>query len=104
MFEEGGVIYAYLIYGMHWLLNIVTGPKNHPEAVLIRGVENCIGPGRVGKLIGLDRTFYGENLETSSRIWIEKGDITGKIISSPRIGVDYAGEIWKNKLWRFESK
>ena len=104
MFDEGGVIYAYLIYGMHWLLNIVTGPKDHPEAVLIRGVENCIGPGRVGKLLGLDRTFYGENLETSSRIWIEKGDPTGKIIISPRIGVDYAGEIWKNKLWRFELK
>src|SRR5690606_14390662 len=53
MFAEGGVVYAYLIYGMHWLLNIVTGPADNPEAVLIRGVEGVIGPRseerRVGK-------------------------------------------------------
>ncbi len=102
MFAEGGVVYAYLIYGMHWLLNLVTGPKDHPEAVLIRGVENCIGPGRVGKLIGLDRSFYGENLEFSERIWVEDGIREGKIIASSRIGIDYAGEPWKNKPWRFE--
>lgn len=102
MFSEGGVVYAYLIYGIHWLLNIVTGPGDHPEAVLIRGVKNCIGPGRVGKLIKLDRSFYGENLESSKRIWIEDQKTTGKILTSPRIGIDYAGEIWRNKLWRFE--
>ena len=102
MFAEGGVIYAYLIYGMHWMLNIVTGPEEHPEAILIRGVEDCIGPGRVGKLIGLNRSFYGENLETSHRIWIEEGPSKGKIIASSRIGIDYAGEMWKNKQWRFE--
>lgn len=102
MFAEGGVIYAYLIYGIHWMLNIVTGPKDHPEAVLIRGVENCIGPGRVGKLIGLNRSFYGENLETSKRIWIEQGTSNREISTSSRIGIDYAGEIWKNKPWRFQ--
>lgn len=102
MFAEGGVVYAYLIYGIHWLLNLVTGPKDHPEAVLIRGVENCIGPGRVGKLIKLDRSFYGENLVLSERIWIEDQTSKGKILTSPRIGVDYAGDVWKNKPWRFE--
>ncbi|QAA80701.1 DNA-3-methyladenine glycosylase [Aequorivita sp. H23M31] len=104
MFAPGGVVYAYLIYGVHWMLNIVTGPKDHPEAVLIRGVENCIGPGRVGKLIGLDRSFYGENLEFSKRIWIEDAQSQGDIITSTRIGIDYAGEIWKNKPWRFTLK
>lgn len=102
MFAEGGVVYAYLIYGMHWMFNIVTGPKEHPEAVLIRGVENCNGPGRVGKLIGLDHSFYGENLEISERIWIENGTSEGKIKTSSRIGIDYAGDTWKNKPWRFE--
>ncbi len=104
MFAEGGVIYAYLIYGMHWLLNIVTGPKDHPEAVLIRGVDDIIGPGRVGKRIGLNRSFYGENLEFSKRIWIENGTRDGTVITSPRIGIDYAGEVWKNMPWRFELK
>src|SRR5690606_5452530 len=104
MFTEGGVVYAYLIYGMHWWLNIVTGPADNPEAVLIRGVEGVIGPGRVGKLIGLDRSFYAEDLEASERLWIEDGEKEGKIVTSPRIGIDYAGEIWKNKPWRFELK
>lgn len=102
MFAEGGLVYAYLIYGVHWMLNIVTGPIDHPEAVLIRGVQGCKGPGRVGKLIGLDRSFYGEDLETSKRLWIEDQPSNGKIVTSTRIGIDYAGEIWRNKLWRFE--
>lgn len=102
MFAEGGLVYVYLIYEIHWLLNLVTGPKDHPEAVLIRGVENCIGPGRVGKLVKLDRSFYGENLELSDRIWIEDQTTKGRIITSSRIGVDYAGDIWENKPWRLE--
>ncbi len=104
MFAEGGVMYVYLIYGIHWLLNIVTGPKDKPEAVLIRGVENCTGPGRVGKLLGLDKSFNGESITDSKRLWIEEGAALGNIITSPRVGIDYAGEIWKSKPWRFELK
>jgi len=36
MFNEAGLFYVYFVYGMHWLLNIVTGPKDYPAAVLIR--------------------------------------------------------------------
>src|SRR5690606_21518940 len=100
MFQNGGKIYVYLIYGMYWMLNFVTGKENHPQAVLIRGVENCIGPGRLGKLLKLDKSFYGENLNTSERLWVEDSTIDGEIITTPRIGVDYAGEMWKNKPWR----
>lgn len=102
MFAEGGVIYAYLIYGVHWLLNIVTGPKEHPQAVLIRGVENCIGPGRVGKLLKIDKSFNNESISNSDRIWIADGKAEGEIVTSPRVGIDYAGEVWKNKPWRFQ--
>lgn len=106
MFSEGGVVYAYLIYGVHWLLNIVTGPKDHSQAVLIRGIEACSGPGRVGKRLQIDRSFNGEDLSKSDRIWIEdneeEGRVDGEIRTSPRVGIDYAGDIWKNKPWRFE--
>lgn len=102
MFDEGGYVYAYLIYGVHWLLNIVTGPQDHPEAVLIRGIEACNGPGRVGKLLEIDRSFYGEDLAESQRLWIEESDLEGAISSGSRIGIDYAGEFWKNKPWRFK--
>jgi len=101
IFGEGGKVYVYLIYGMYWMLNFVTGKDDHPQAVLIRGIENCIGPGRVGKLLKLDKSFYGEDMETSNRIWLEDSAHDGEIITTPRIGVDYAGEIWKNKPWRF---
>ena len=104
MFREGGVVYVYLIYGMYWMLNIVTGKENDASAVLIRGVENISGPGRVGKALELDKSFNGENLFTSERIWIENAEIIEYYITSPRIGIIYAGEPWISKHWRFYYK
>jgi DNA-3-methyladenine glycosylase len=101
MFHEGGGLYVYFVYGMYWMLNIVTGKENDPQAVLIRGLETCSGPGRVTKLIGIDRSYYGEDLTTSSRIWIEDSGIKPDYKTGPRIGINYAGEPWKSKLWRY---
>lgn len=101
MFRYGGLVYVYLIYGMHWMLNIVTGKENDAAAVLIRGVENISGPGRVGKALQLDKTFYGENLFTSQRIWIENSNRRVEFSTSPRVGINYAGEPWISKPWRF---
>ncbi len=101
MFNAGGLVYVYLIYGIYWMLNIVTGKVNEPTAVLIRGVENISGPGRVGKALQLDKSFYGENLMTSKRIWVENTNLPVKFITTPRIGIDYAGEPWISKQWRF---
>jgi len=101
MYGEGGHIYVYLIYGMYWMLNIVTGSVGHPQAVLIRGLDNIIGSGKVGRALKMDKSFYGEDLWVSARIWIEDAPEALKFIQAPRIGIDYAGEVWKNKLWRF---
>lgn len=101
MFGEGGNVYVYLIYGMYWMLNIVTGNKNDASAVLIRGIENISGPGRVGKALQLDKTFYGENLMNSPRIWIEDSGIKVNFSTTPRIGINYSGEPWISKPWRF---
>ena len=101
MFGEGGFVYVYLIYGRYWLLNIVTGKAGQPEAVLIRGLSTVSGPGRIGNLLELDKSFYGEDLATSERLWIEDTLMEGRVSAGPRIGVDYAGEIWKNMPWRF---
>lgn len=101
MFCEGGLVYVYLIYGMYWMLNIVTGVKGEASAVLIRGLEGISGPGRVGKALQLSKSFYGENLFTSERIWIEDTENQPDFISTPRIGIDYAGEPWVSKPWRF---
>jgi len=101
MFRQGGTVYVYLIYGMYWMINIVVGEENVPEAVLIRGVEGVKGPGREGRVLKLDRTFYGENLATSQRIWIEDGEPVAVIKTSKRVGVEYSGQEWSEKLWRF---
>jgi len=101
MYRNGGVIYIYLIYGMHWMFNIVCGEKDVPQAVLIRGLQEISGPGRLTKKLKIDSSFNGESLLSSERIWLENGSKPDKIFTSPRIGIAYAGEPWTSKNWRF---
>lgn len=101
MFAQGGTVYVYLIYGQYWLLNLVTGFEGDASAVLIRGVKGFPGPGRVGRELQLDRSFYGESLIHSPRIWVEDAEPVSEIKTSKRIGVEYSGEEWAGKLWRF---
>ena len=101
MYHNGGHIYVYLIYGMYWMLNFVTYLEDIPQAILIRGIEGFDGPGKLTKALQIDKSFYGENLVTSERLWIEDEDKKINYKTTPRIGIDYAGEIWKNKPWRY---
>jgi len=101
MFGNGGHLYVYLIYGMYWMLNIVTGTEGEPQAALIRGIVNIYGPGKLTKILGVDRSFYGEDLVTSERIWLEDTGVIPHFKSGPRIGIDYAGDYWKSVPWRY---
>jgi DNA-3-methyladenine glycosylase len=102
MYEEGGLLYVYLIYGMHWMMNIVTGEKDNPQAILIRGLKEIKGPGRITKSIQIDGTFNREDLVESEFIWLERGPQKDKkLIKKPRIGIDYAGEYYRNIHWRY---
>lgn len=104
---EGGRIYIYLVYGMHWQLNIITAKKGKPECVLIRALEHpkATGPGKLCEWLKLDKSFYGEDLTKSKRIWLENGEKIKKsqIVAAKRIGIDYAGS-WAKKPWRFYIK
>ena len=104
MFGRGGAIYMYLIYGMHWMFNIVTGEAGHPEALLIRGIGNIVGPGRVTGNLAMGRDFYGEDMTLSDRIWLEDAPAAGNIHTGPRVGIHYAGEPWVSIPWRFMLK
>ena len=119
MFGAAGHAYVYLIYGFHHMLNIVTERVDHPAAVLIRAVEPlagvelmqarrgtrerrnlCSGPGKLCKAFAVDRTLNGDDL-CGSVIYIEdRGEKIARVVTTPRIGVDYAGA-WKRKPWRF---
>jgi DNA-3-methyladenine glycosylase len=101
MYLEGGKVYVYFVYGMYWMLNIVAGPEGEPQAVLIRGTDQHKGPGILTRETGINGSFYGEDLTISSRIWVEENNATPRIKTSKRIGIDYSGEEWKNKIWRF---
>ena len=102
MYEAGGIAYIYLCYGMHNLLNVVTGKKDYPEAVLIRGIEDHIGPGRVTKFLQIDRTLNREPLTASTRLWIEDDDTPSpRFKATPRIGITYASKRDQNRKWRF---
>lgn len=101
MYHTGGRLYVYLVYGMYWMLNIVTGKAGDPQAVLIRGLEGCPGPGRLTRLLGIDKSFNGEDLTNSQRIWVEDSGIDPVYTAGERIGIDYAGDFWKSRLWRY---
>jgi DNA-3-methyladenine glycosylase len=101
MYHPGGCLYMYLIYGMYWMLNVVTGPEDFPQAVLIRGVKGIRGPGRLTRELELDGSFNGENIFSSDRIYIKEGILSEEILSGPRIGVEYAGDYWGKLPWRF---
>ena len=101
MYEEGGIAYVYLCYGIHEMLNVVTGPEGHPEAVLIRGAEGAPGPGRLTRLLGIGRSLNGASFLNSGRIWLEDDGFRPEYDASPRIGIGYASEEDRNRLWRF---
>jgi DNA-3-methyladenine glycosylase len=123
MFGPAGTWYVYLCYGMHEMANLVTGPKDWPAAVLIRGVEGISGPGRVTRRLGIGRGLNGTRAEpvcvsakdgenggseagagARPAAWIEKADEPvpeAEVVAGPRVGVDYAGPEWAAKPWRF---
>jgi len=124
MYEAGGITYVYLCYGIHHLLNVVSGAKNNPQAVLIRGIEPVegidvmlerrnmskvapritAGPGSVAKALGIDKNLNAKDL-LADEIWIEEGIKvhSENIVPSPRVGVGYA-EDHALLPWRFYIK
>ena len=101
MFGEAGNWYVYLVYGMHNMLNIVTGNKDYPAAILIRGVGEINGPGRLTKFLKISKKLNGKTSSLETILWFEdRGETVDKkkIKRTSRVGVDYAGPIWAKKI------
>lgn len=101
MFGPPGHLYVYLIYGIHYCVNIVTEEEGSPSAVLIRGLLlpdiYLNGPGKICKFLGISTKECGLNLLTHPDAYVAEGAKSTSIKATPRIGIKKATD----KLWRF---
>jgi DNA-3-methyladenine glycosylase len=127
MFGPAGHAYVYLVYGMHWLLNVVTEPEGSPCAVLIRAVEPTAneaamrairqstgkqlsnGPGKLTRALSIDKALYGHDMTQAGQLWISPASnddphyaalASRSIASGPRVGIDYAKPEHRDAPWR----
>ena len=127
MYGPAGRAYVYLVYGMHHCLNVVCGADGEAAAVLIRAVEPLAGietmrarrgvaagpdlrlgagPARTCQALDIDRALDGVDLLSDGRLWLaappgsSDAGAPSRIVSGPRIGVDYAGPGWVDRPWR----
>lgn len=119
-FGEGGYAYVYIIYGMYYCMNIVTGRSGAPESVLLRALEPvdgielmkerrgtdkiknlCSGPGKLCQAMGITKKQYGTDL-CGDVLYLEDAKPVpfGEILKTKRINVDYAEEA-KDFMWRY---
>jgi len=121
MFGNPGHAYVYFTYGMHYMLNLVTEEEENPCAVLIRaivpldGIEEMEtrrkikgasltnGPAKLCQALSIDKSLNGWDLTTGEELWVEdyKKIPESEIITTPRIGIDYAHQKHREALWRF---
>ena len=102
MYMEAGTIYIYLCYGVHWMLNIVTGEENQPEAVLIRACEGKMnGPGKLTKALKITGALNRGSI-LGDELWIEDDGFTCAVATDTRVGIGYASEEDQSRLWRFK--
>ncbi|WP_201589630.1 DNA-3-methyladenine glycosylase [Psychrobacter sp. Pi2-51] len=124
MYAQGGVFYVYLTYGVHHMLNLVSGGEESPESVLIRAgfltddsdrlmeeqllstnkqlthPTQLAGPGKLTKRLQIDRALNGKSISAESAVWLEDDGCQPPISLRPRIGIDYAGDA-KDWLLRY---
>jgi DNA-3-methyladenine glycosylase len=118
LFAAPGRGYVYLIYGMHWLLNVVTEPEGTGGAVLIRAVDPLEGqdairaargashravdltngPGKLSEAFDVDDAFHGEML-TAPPLYFTEGALADDetVATSSRIGLSKGVD----RQWRF---
>jgi DNA-3-methyladenine glycosylase len=123
MYGPAGHAYIYFTYGIHWMLNCVTGPVGFPAAVLIRAVfpEDGLeiiavhrpgiprtgwtdGPAKICMAFHIDKSFNGKplyNPEDPLHLEYHLEFPADSIQCSPRVGIENVPEPWRSIPWRF---
>ncbi|BDU78253.1 DNA-3-methyladenine glycosylase [Mesoterricola sediminis] len=120
MWEEGGRVYVYFCYGMHHMLNVISGPEGRAEGVLIRSCEPVAGlerirerrgglqgpalltgPGKVAQALGLDLAWTRHRLYEAGGLELLAGTPPRRVRTGPRVGVDFADPADRDRPWRF---
>ena len=101
LYMDAGTIYVYLCYGIHWLLNIVTGEVDAPEAVLIRACVEAPGPGRLTKALGITGQQNRSSVVTAEDFWIGDDGFVCEVATDKRVGIGYASQEDQDRQWRF---
>lgn len=120
MFGPPGHAYVYFVYGMHHMLNVVTGPPGIPWAILVRavyplaGIETMVrlrgrgrdiagGPGKLAQAFAVDRDLDSWDLTRGEQLWIAPANTVPDhaVVTAPRVGIDYADAAHRDALWRF---
>ena len=103
LYADAGTIYIYLCYGVHWLLNVVTGDAEDPQAVLIRACVDAPGPGRLTKALSITGELNRGSI-CGDELWIEDDGIPCEVATDKRVGIGYASQEDQDRLWRFKLK
>lgn len=101
LYGPPGTIYVYLCYGIHFLLNIVTGQEESPQAVLIRACQEANGPGKLTKALGITGSLNRESVLTSPELWVEDDGLRCALHTAKRVGIGYASQEDQDRPWRF---
>lgn len=101
LYAKAGTAYVYLCYGIHSLLNIVTGEAGQPEAVLIRACREAPGPGRLTKALGITLEQNRADVTGEGELWVEDDGTSCAVATAKRVGIGYASQEDQDRLWRF---
>ncbi len=102
LYADAGTIYVYLCYGIHWLLNIITGDVDDPQGVLIRACLEAPGPGKLTKALGITGEWNRKSILETPEFYIGDDGFRCSIVADKRVGIGYASQEDQDRLWRFK--
>lgn len=101
LYGKSGICYVYLCYGIHWLMNVITGEEEQPQGVLFRAGVDYEGPAKLTKRLGVTKQQNKSSFVTGKDLWIEDDGFKCKVKTDKRVGINYATQEYINKKWRF---